>query len=377
MSSSTKARQRHHRGAPSDRTNGSERLLVESHSHRPRVVSLILCLSFVSSLAYLFWWRSSAAKHADLQKLFSWVEQHTGDNALSGIRVQDVDKNGIRVRGLVATKDFSMGSEVWRVHPSVVVMELHESFVESGLETMVQGTLGSDVPVHLTLFLAIEGCKARSGLPTFWQHLIQVWPTPEELATFSPYYASEELLDLFSELPAVHRLRADLNHVQTAWSTQSSHWRKLAQRFGIDKIEFNDFLWAYVIILSRAFVVRKSPVIVSVTDLANTDQYLSGNVEQVFENHGQDSFIVYKAKRDIARGTEITISYGNRTNDVLFQGWGFLLPENPNKILPHNQASKSECAALRTREWPSAHAQISILNNLKALVHEYCLGADP
>lgn len=93
-------------------------------------------------------------------------------------------------------------------------------------------------------------------------------------------------------------------------------------------VEAGMFLHAHISVMSRAFTTARGSALVPVTDFAN--HAVNPGASWVWEDEGDAHVCV--ATRAHQAGEELTISYGNFANPLLFRGFGFTLPpgEEPN-----------------------------------------------
>jgi len=143
---------------------------------------------------------SFVAPDTKLEAVFAWVKKQ-GGHGLDNIRIGLFDKAGHKVRGLAATRDLPAKSEVLSI-PSNVILTLQHPTVQDSPFQKVDSELGG-LLLRLPLFLAAERRKLLNGKTSFWAPWIKSLPSPEEFASFHPYYAEPGLMTNFSALPLV------------------------------------------------------------------------------------------------------------------------------------------------------------------------------
>ena len=89
-------------------------------------------------------------------------------------------------------------------------------------------------------------------------------------------------------------------------------------------------VWAQSVIMSRAFKIPKGSdrlVLIPIVDIANhaaTHRLANADVR-----NNADGSVSMVAVRDIAKGEEVRICYGEYTNEQLLFCYGFVIPDNP------------------------------------------------
>merc|ERR1712032_815752 len=104
---------------------------------------------------------------------------------------------------------------------------------------------------------------------SFWSPYLRCLPTVEDYMKFSPQYLSAELLSTFRDVPVVADIRDWLDHVESEY--------QLLRYLSIDAVSFEDYKWARVTWLNRAYGMNMRSLydgptgaLVPVADLANT-----------------------------------------------------------------------------------------------------------
>lgn len=136
-----------------------------------------------------------------------------------------------------------------------------------------------------------------------------------------------------------------------------------------ENFDVGAFMQARLCILTRVFHVHGESNLVPIADLFNHSNPPSAKADLDME---AEDFLI-KATRGIARGEEISISYGPRSNTLLFRTYGFTLPpemEPSWSIVTCTQKSKAaeEYLPERMRKLP-IHFESTVLQDsvIKAL----------
>jgi len=294
------------------------------------------------------------------------VKVWTRDHGLQGVdlAVEDFRYGNETVRGLGATSNISSGTAILKFPANL----LFTADAAAGLERVV-----GEKPA-LQGALAAE--RAR-GQASPWASYIRDLPDgaggTATFQAFHPVLASDDLLARFPGLPVIQLLR---DHRAEA-ARQFAEWRDAADASveeGAAVVTEDDYLWAYLICLTRCFNVhlavdgrpRERVALVPWGDDMNTGT--SPNAWWVSDSQSNDASLVFTALRDIAEGEELLIPYGGESaNDRFVAEWGFALAGNPNPLPAANCPLHAEPAA--PEDPPQVYA------TLLALTKEYCRGS--
>merc|ERR1719265_1786549 len=136
-------------------------------------------------------------------------------------------------------------------------------------------------------------------------------------------------------------------------------------------VEEDDFLWGYMVCLTRCFnvhlMVDGSPVetqaLAPWADDMNTA--VQPNVWWATDSSNANATLVFNALRDISADEELLIPYGpERPNDAFAAEWGFSLPQNPNPV-----GAGAKCP-IHVESTPDDPPQVYA--TLAAVAKEYC-----
>jgi len=341
----------------------------------------------------------------EMEALLDWIRAN-GGYGYEHLRVAHIDKNGHKVRGLVAVhgmvspedaNSFSSWLGSWMPgssdNDSVVLSEVFTvpaKVILSMNHPMVANSAFKDVTVSygvwncsVLLYFAEERCKIRAGGSSFWEPFIRMLPTANDYALHHPWYAEPEVLANFSLLPACQNAKWQLDEIQMLWDSNKEEWTRLSrlsQRRGAEAVTFEDFKWALISFVTHAYKLRwpgsKEPLrcLVPASDMANNNAE-SGNLDWQGDLSGEPLLFRVKLRQSIRRGEELTEEYrGPRNNELMFRQYGFLLPQNP---VPVQQLSTEKCEILRGPMTvdPAVSSHPGILENFQNLAREHCVEA--
>eukprot|EP00930_Biecheleria_cincta_P073576 TRINITY_DN60857_c0_g1_i1.p1 TRINITY_DN60857_c0_g1~~TRINITY_DN60857_c0_g1_i1.p1 ORF type:complete len:360 (-),score=34.88 TRINITY_DN60857_c0_g1_i1:287-1366(-) len=158
-------------------------------------------------------------------------------------------------------------------------------------------------------------------------------PTLEDYTHWHPFYASPALLQRFSILPLVKRIRRQLQYVNESYHA-----------FGRDAgADWNTWQWAAHVVLTRNFGVEGQHCMVPGADLLNAAQTFNVNWNSSLQNRSDGKrYFEMKAASGIRRGEEMATTYGiHRSNEELFWQYGFFMESNEDLI---TSLDPEECA---------------------------------
>lgn len=287
-----------------------------------------------------------------LSLLLSWLSQ----NGAKGFDPDSRDtKVGVFVegpgnRGLIATKDVRAGQVLFQVPVKLGIIDDAET---------------DELPWSVRLAAKLLRLKAESGA-CLWYDYVNVLPERVFNAT-SPDFTYEQVRAV-SDVTA--REEIDFSR----WIA-SSNFKRLTDddddRFramlpeGTTEEAFCD---AMTVVHSRTFSIpaRDRPsglarLLMPGIDLLNhagdvdlnmCDAYRSGDHVlatdacrwDLVPKIGGEFLMIVSAVRDIVRGEEVTLSYGERSNDDFFVHYGFVPPRNPHDTVQLHDSLKSAVA---------------------------------
>ena len=146
-------------------------------------------------------------------ELLAWLRREGGK--AEAVRLQNFDHAGDAVRGLGATAAIAKGTEVLRVPRSL--------FIQAGGNDRHRGSyeielLPQELDKQEALLAAEIGKEFKEGSDSEYARYLEALPSKEELETFHPFYATNEDLALFSDLPTAEDARKQRMILHDAWN---------------------------------------------------------------------------------------------------------------------------------------------------------------
>ncbi|KAH7308466.1 hypothetical protein B0I35DRAFT_413119 [Stachybotrys elegans] len=240
-----------------------------------------------------------------VQSLLEW-------GSAQGVQINGILPKNIIGRGLgmVATRDIRKGETLVTV-PSSIARSV-QSTPDWILEPLSHASCQA--------VLAVSLCLERDPGFTNWKRLFPTW---DEVNASHPMRWPRKLVEL---LP---RSTKSVLHDQ-----EKKFWEDwLDVKYKFPGIGRNDFLHAWIIVNSRAFLYnptaareghRDHVALVPVADLFN--HHTRGGCSARHEG----SQYVVRAVRNYQRGEELHVNYGKHSNDYLLVEYGFVMPDYEN-----------------------------------------------
>jgi len=279
---------------------------------------------------------SRTRPHSEEEKrseaVFEWARQN-GAIGLDHIRVNHFDKGAHSVRGLAAAHDLKKGLEI-SIPKSILLSAEHPLVKSSPMRNMGnQYLLRHHFPTKLIVYFAAEHRKLANAHPgenvSFWQPLIESYPTPEDYARFYPKYASDELLATFSAIPMISMVKEEKNELQHVWNKRKSEFVELAQQAGADGLSFDDFKWADTALKTRVYKTDEGVMVIPISDMANTGPKCNWDWSGALADKKAFTLTL---PHDLSEGDELLDEYHDTTNDIMLRIYGFMMKDNPNHV---------------------------------------------
>lgn len=274
--------------------------------------------------------KNAQDQEATLQNLLGWL----GANGTKDISKASLFLSTDGERGVLAAKNIAKGEIIFQVPIKLAVIDDEE-------DEMVD----SNVPWSARLASKILSLKAQ-GADCPWSAYIESLPKCMSNPT-SPEFA-------YSDVQAVGYPDAREEIDFSTWVASSSY-NTLCDRGMLPKgTSFEEFCLALSIVHSRTFSIasreKRDGVVRMLMPLVDMLNH-SGDVDINMSNSkarevnviatdacrwdcvpkiGGGSILCVSAVRDVVRGEEITLSYGERSNDDFFVHYGFVPPRNPH-----------------------------------------------
>lgn len=278
------------------------------------------------------------------------TESETGDSADAQARQVLLDwglANGVEMpkltlvrpdaqsseRSVFAAADIKEGEVVMRVPRAMFMRLSHAISTPFGkqLAARCQSCL-SFTTSWMALLLVTE--KRKTNPPSRWKPYLDVLPSLADMGNFPTYWTAEEQAELRGS--GTMRAIEDMERVlEEDWAVMAEH----ITGFDVTKEELR---WAYMCVSSRGFSCDSKMIdgelitrtaLVPVGDMLNHATGRGGvegergkpGVYTKLSGDASDSFL-FIARRDIARGEEVTASYGEKCNSKFLNYYGFAYP---------------------------------------------------
>jgi hypothetical protein len=198
-------------------------------------------------------------------------------------------------------------------------------------EMLEEGCLDENTAVMLTLL--VERSKGSQSPLNAWISLL-----PQTFST--PLFWNDDELSWLKGTTLEKAVKVKKRALQEAWQRLEPCCQRLAIAAGIETssmsslITFEGFLWAYSVYWSRAVDLESAGGcgIVPGLDFINHSSSTSQCRYSVDEHRGRVCLLCPKGAR-LRPGQEITMDYGQKSNEELLFLYGFVEDSNPNDSL--------------------------------------------
>lgn len=239
--------------------------------------------------------------------------------------------------------------------------------------------LASVVPEELwALKLGLRLLMERAQTGSFWWPYISNLPQRFNVPVF---FTGDDIADL-QYAPVIHQVKQRCRALINVANQVEAVLAKLPateQPFGGQEVNASSLGWAMAAVSSRAFQVhsskepskefsRKQRVLLPLIDMCNHSFTPNARIIQHEGKEGA-SFVVV-AEHNLQAGTNILLSYGSLSNDLLLLDYGFVVPQNSHDYIEMRydkglldaarMAARLHANFLQPAEW-----QVSILKQLK------------
>lgn len=245
----------------------------------------------------------------DLQRLSSWLVEAGGHH--EGVEIRELGE----MRGVVATRPITRGSEVARVPRSLLItLQTALARLEERQVRVAELELSSE-KASLAVWLLVERSDPRSVFQPYFDAL------PQSLPRFPINAASADraLLDGSLAGAMLDRQRADL---------EADHRKLVAGVPMFRSLGLDEFVWARMCVGSRSFGLgidgKDTTVLVPFVDMVNHER--GTNTRWDYDRKGQAFCLI--AQRAYQPGEEVFCNYGGKPNAYLLLHYGFCLDDN-------------------------------------------------
>jgi histone-lysine N-methyltransferase SETD3 len=244
-----------------------------------------------------------------LQRLSSWLVEAGGHH--EGVEIRELGE----MRGVVATRPITRGSEVARVPRSLLItVQTALGRLEERQVRVAELELSSE-HARLAVWLLVERGDPRSGFRPYFDAL------PQRLPRFPINAASADraLLDGSLAGAMLDRLRADL---------EADHAKLVAGVPMFRSLGLDELVWARMCVSSRSFGLgidgRDATVLVPFVDMVNHER--GPNTRWDYDPEAQAFRLV--AQRAYRPGEDVCCNYGDKPNAYLLLHYGFCIDDN-------------------------------------------------
>eukprot|EP00939_MAST-03C_sp_MAST-3C-sp1_P004615 g4615.t1 len=301
---------------------------------------------------------------------------------------------GQRYRGLITTKDVEMGDKILQIPKRFLLTSNDQQTPISSVLNRLRDALPKRIVIALKLlyllatddpfwkpFLDFVAGDAKNSI-------VRGTYEAKETDTSLLFYTEEELAELqcpsFQSCPVLEKLRRTKIELSTVWKTIEE---PLRPHFPDGALTYNNFLWSYATVSSRAFSINvtaahgfallssddedgyrhlggvgNDPTTNPTRDGAAVLSYIMAPFAGLLNHHNsvpalqftygfndKDESLEIFADQDYAAGEQVYISYGILTNPDLMLNYGFVLPNNVYETVglsfePADQSKMEEIA---------------------------------
>jgi len=256
------------------------------------------------------------------------------------IETRESNENEISGRGLIAARDINLYEELARV-PVDLTMTKAASRRKFGEDIIIDSMSDHSA---IALHLLSEKFQEKDS---FWQPYLAVIPQDVDEIGASYAWADSELNLLLEGSPLLNTSLFLQGRIHEEYDLlKESVFTKYPEKFPLDIFTYDNYLWAYGILLSRAVRLGKTDdpdmfiALVPYVDLINHNSFSDTYIDVLEE--GQDlplglttkeKFIVVQADKFYTQFEQIYISYGPKSNGQLLLLYGFCLERNQQDFL--------------------------------------------
>eukprot|EP00940_MAST-03C_sp_MAST-3C-sp2_P002770 g2770.t1 len=335
-------------------------------------VLLLLCVHGATVVSSQEMGKEGDTKSQEIQSRFmQWLEDRGMPEHNLEIRWFDGPTPGDRYRGLITTEDVKMGDRILRVPQHLLLTSNDQNEGIGELLSKLRETLPKRVIISLKL-LYLLGTKDPFWSP-FLEFVAGTAKKSIQDGTFEPtssdtsllFFSEENLAELqcpsFSSCPILEKLRRVKAELAAVWEAIKD---SLEPHFPKQMLTYNNFLWSYVTVSSRAFSINvtashgfslmnsnageeekdASPyphLGGTSTDSGPVLSYIMAPFAGLFNHHNSmpalqfsygfndaDRTLEVFADQDYSAGDQVYISYGILSNPDTLLSYGFVLPNN-------------------------------------------------
>jgi histone-lysine N-methyltransferase SETD3 len=237
-------------------------------------------------------------------------------------------------RGLLARRDINEGDELLKIPMKLCITK------KSARKALGKDVLDENINEYLAIACQLIHEKYVLGDQSFYSGYLGVLPEVEEV---NPTFTwSDEDLAFLEGSPVIAATKSLQMKLQREYGAllggENGLIAKYPDRFPADKFTYENWIWAFTMLFSRAIRLRnlrqgESLALVPYADLINHSPFSQAYIDAreagdwIFKN-GEEEVILY-ADRRYRRMEQIYISYGQKSNAELLLLYGFAVERNP------------------------------------------------
>ncbi|KAL3930797.1 MAG: hypothetical protein SGBAC_011606 [Bacillariaceae sp.] len=237
-------------------------------------------------------------------------------------------------RGLLARRDVNDGDNLFKIPLKLCMTK------RSARKALGRDVFSTDVNEYLVLACQLIHEKFVLGDESYWKPYMDVLP---EVGEVNPTFSwSDEDLSFLEGSPVIAATRSLQMKLQREYDSlldgEDGLCAKFPDRFPKDKYTYENWVWAFTMLFSRAIRLRslkegEALALVPYADLINHSPFSQAYIDAreggdwLFSS-GEEEVILY-ADRGYRRMEQIYISYGPKSNAELLLLYGFAVERNP------------------------------------------------
>jgi len=220
---------------------------------------------------------------------------------------------GLRFGGLAGT-DIKTGESLFRIPLSVVITK---ETVAKEPWAAYQGWSFDREPLMVWLI------NELANKESFWAPYLSTLPT--DFSSFPIFWSEEDLAELQAS-SLRETIVSSKKLLEQTFARLSKNLIQANPTLFPNGLTYEQYIWAYCVVSSRAWTFGNNFVLVPLGDLLNhrPDAGFPG-----VDVSGQ--YLEVNATQDYIKGDQVFMSYGNKSNSELLGTYGFILEDNPHE----------------------------------------------
>ena len=237
-------------------------------------------------------------------------------------------------RGLLARRDINDGDTLLSIPLKLCMTK------KAARKALGKDVIQSGMNEYLAIALHLIHEKFVEGSESFWKPYLDVLPDVEEV---NPTFTwSDEDLAFLEGSPVIAATKSLQMKLQREYDDllggENGLIAKYPERFPADKFSYDNWVWAFTMLFSRAIRLRnlqqgETLSLVPYADLINHSPFSQAYIDARQEGDwlfktGEEEVVLF-ADRGYRRMEQIYISYGQKSNAELLLLYGFAVERNP------------------------------------------------